>query len=347
MHGDKLLDDHRARRRSREDILLRFKYLSSWQDQYKTYEVIQGYFIHSGPGSERLRELRERAECVTAVARVAEHLGMTGGEVPGVAEYERARKELGIEPSAATIIRRWVVWREVCKAARGERVSQTARQRTQMRAAIKHRLKGEEWLAGLREWLESAPPSLCAADYESWADERNEKSPNLPPVRTAKTIYSALGLPWRVTVKVAQRDLTLAEAQARRMKKLKRDSGEFVTTNGVSFIRGITPAQARHCVQARTFPPYAFRLNRVRVWRRGDVEAHHRGEPFPKRKRGEMQHEIVASYHIMKLCGLTAKQLSEAIHRRSSQIPRPAGCVSKYHYWLRPEVEAWSESRAA
>ncbi len=96
MIDDVVLDDHRARRRARLEVLLRFKDLS-WQDQYKTYEVIQGYFIHSGKGSEALEELRERAECVTAVVRAAEHLGMAEGEAPGVAEYEQARKRLGLE----------------------------------------------------------------------------------------------------------------------------------------------------------------------------------------------------------------------------------------------------------
>lgn len=45
MHGDKLLDDHRARRRARQDVLLHFRALSSWQDQHKVFKVIQGYFI--------------------------------------------------------------------------------------------------------------------------------------------------------------------------------------------------------------------------------------------------------------------------------------------------------------
>src|SRR5271166_6252337 len=143
MRDDSVLDDHRARKRAREEILLRFKDLS-WQDQYKTYNVIQGYFIHSGPGSEALKELRERAECVKAVMKVAEHLELPEGKTPGVEEYEQARKELGLDISSATIIRRWAVWREVCKAARGEKVSLTARQRAHLKAVIRYRTDWEE-----------------------------------------------------------------------------------------------------------------------------------------------------------------------------------------------------------
>ncbi|HEV3035822.1 MAG TPA: hypothetical protein VGX72_13655 [Solirubrobacteraceae bacterium] len=151
-----MLEDHHASESARIDILLRFRELS-WQDQYKTYEVLQGYFIHSGPGSEALQELRERAECVKAVQEVAKHLELPDVSAPGVTEYEQARKELGIELSSATIIHRWAVWREVCKAARGEKVSLTARQRAHLRAVIRTRGDNEEWLTGLREWLTTRP----------------------------------------------------------------------------------------------------------------------------------------------------------------------------------------------
>jgi predicted DNA-binding transcriptional regulator AlpA len=155
-----LASDHRARRRLREDIMLRFMDLA-WQDQYKVYRVIQGYFIHSGPGSEAWRETQRRAECVAAVQKVAEHLGLPEDEAPGVDGYERGRKELGLALSASTIVRRWQVWREVAKAARGERVAMTARQRATLRAAINRRPIGEEWFEGIREWLAERGPSTC------------------------------------------------------------------------------------------------------------------------------------------------------------------------------------------
>lgn len=347
MLDDSAPTDSRARRRARVDLLLTFGELS-WQDQYRVYEVIQGYFFHFGPSADALDELRNRAKCVTAVQRVAKHLGLPEGEMPGVKQYETARKELGMELSSSTIERRWQAWPEVCKAARGERVRMTTRQREQFRALHGHRPKGREWLAGMREWLASAPPSLRAADYNAWVEMHNEEKPEEPPARKASSIRLALGLTWRETIRVARRDLPLAEAQARRLKALKRSSGGFVCARGVALIRGLTISMAtKHARSDPTFPAYAFTLHKVRVWRWDDVEAHHQGRPFPKRKRGEMQGEVFDSDDIMRLCDLSPMQLYPAIRRRRPHVPQPAGRVANYPYWLRADVEAWSEQRRA
>jgi len=341
-----LAGDHQARKRAREDILLKFRELP-WQDQYKTYRVIQGYFIHSGPGIDALEELRRRAECVTAVQQVAAHLGLPEGEMPGVKQYETGRKELGIGLSSSTIERRWQAWPEVCKAARGERVRMTPRQRAQFRALHGRRLKGQEWLTAIREWLESAPPRLHADEYDAWAETRNKEKPDAPPARRAASIRLALSLSWREIIKVAQRDISLADAQAKRLKALKRKSGGFVCMRGVALIRGLTISMANHYAQADpTFPAYAFTLHNVRVWHWDDVEAHHQGKPFPKRKQGEMQSEVVDSAYVMQVCGLRPMQLYPAIRRRSPRVPPPTGRVANYPYWLRVELEAWREQSA-
>src|SRR5664280_308601 len=83
MLDDSAPTDSLARRRARVDLLLTFGELP-WQDQYRVYEVIQGYFFHFGPSADALDELRKRAKCVTAVQRVAKHLGLPAGEMPGV-----------------------------------------------------------------------------------------------------------------------------------------------------------------------------------------------------------------------------------------------------------------------
>jgi predicted DNA-binding transcriptional regulator AlpA len=340
-----LATDHGARTRARQDVLLLFRELS-WEDQHKVSKVIRGYFFHSDQVSKRLEEQDKRAECVEALKRAAAHLGLPEGEAPGIKEYEQARKELGLKLSAWTIERRWSSWPEVRKAVRGERVRMTARQRAEFGAAIRHRPTREEGLASVREWLASRPPSLRSADYDEWAKERNEQRPELRRAPRAKTVGHALGLSWRPVLKVARRELPLAEAHRRRLRTLRRESGGFASMDGVALILGLAPSLARYHIRTDPrFPAHAFMLHHVRVWHWEDVEAHHRGEPFPKRKPGEMQGEVVAIDHIMRLCGLTEKATYRAVRGRSGLVPRPAGRVSKYPYWLRSEVEAWSEQR--
>jgi predicted DNA-binding transcriptional regulator AlpA len=343
MLDDQEPTDSRARRRAREDITLRFKELP-WPDQYRVYEFVQGHFFHSGRGSERLREVRERAECVTAVRRVAKHLGMGEGEAPGVEEYERARKELGIEPSASTIIRRWEAWREVSKAARGERVSQSARQRAQFRAAIKQKPSGEEWLTGVREWLSEKPPTRYTCDYDAWAEERNERRPHAPPVATAESASRSLVLPWSLIVKVAQRDLSLADAQGQVLETLKGEDGEFIATGAVALIHGVTFHRAKLIVRGEGFPAHAFQMRESRIWHLSDVEAHHEGQPFPEREPGGLQGQILTTPEVSDLCGLTVSALWNAVSHGHPTAPPPSGRVRRLHFWFRITVEAWAEA---
>jgi hypothetical protein len=347
MHGDELLKDHPANQRARREVLSRFKALG-WPDQYRIYEFVQGHFIHSGPGSERQREIRERADCVKAVQQVAKHLGLPEGEAPGVEAYKRVSSELGIEPSAATIIRRWGAWREVCKAARGEKVSMTARQRARFRAAIRQKPSGEEWLAGAREWLSEKPPTLYASDYNAWAEERNEQKPHLARVSRAEGAVRSLVLPWSAIVKVAQREISLADAQERELERLKAKDGVFVSSAAIALIHGVTSTQVEGITRSDGFPNHAFTirmgLRTSRIWHLSDVEAHHKGEPFPERVPGGLQHQIMTREEICKVCGLTVSALIYALSRGHQAAPRPAGCVIRNRYWFRISVEAWADA---
>lgn len=339
--------DHRARERQREDILIKFRKLA-WPDQFKIYKVIQAYFIHDTPGTEAWRELAQRAECVEAVTQAAEHLKLPEGEMPGVETYELARKELGLELSASTIIRRWYAWREVVKAAGGERVAMTPRQRAHFHAAIKQKTKGEEWLTGLREWLlkrdPEHEPSRTVAAYNAWADERNEKKPQLPPLAMASSIRHALVLPWGAALEVAKGDLNLADAQTQELTRLLAEDGEFIGAHAIALIFGASLDRTRHMTNAEDFPTHAFTLYGKRVWLLSDTQAHHAGQPFPSRTAGWLQEHILTSHDIRRLCGgLTEDELHGALQppHCGSRIPHPAGRVAGVHYWFRLTVEAW------
>src|ERR1700728_4630048 len=252
--------DSQARRRGREEVISRFRELS-WQDQYEVYEVIQSHFAHSGTGSKVLREQRERADCVKAVQEVTKHLELPEGQAPGVQEYEQTRKALGLELSSATIIRRWNAWREVCKAARGERVSLTVRQRELFRSARKREYRGEEWLAGVREWLSSGASRTYRLDYDAWAIERNESAPHLPPVSTGKSVIDALVLPWTLTLRVARGELNLADAQAEQLAHFTSEGTDFGAVTVIALLHGLSRQRARFMTEKDTpFPAFAFKL---------------------------------------------------------------------------------------
>lgn len=281
-----LATDHRARKRAREDILLRFRDLS-WQDQYKVFEVIQGYFFHDKKGrtGDVLREVRDRAACIEAVERAARHLGLPAGEAPGVEEYDRVQAELGLDIPSAVVRRRWHSWPEVRKAVRGEPVRLTARQRAGLRAAIRRRHTGEEWLAGVREWLREGGRSTCREDYDAWARERDARSPRVPPVALSHSIAGSVLLPWSAIVRVAQGDVSLADAQAEELRRLEAEDGEFVAVRCIALVHGLSHTQATRATRHEGFPAHAFTLYGKRVWRLGDVRAS-RGGALPEPGEG-------------------------------------------------------------
>ncbi len=352
-----LATDHHARKRAREDILLRFRALS-WQDQYKVFEVIQGYFFHDAKGRTGavLREVRDRAACIEAVARAARHLGLPAGEAPGVEEYDRAQAELGLDIPSGVVRRRWHSWPEVRKAVRGEPVRLTARQRAGLRAAIRRRHTGEEWLEGVREWLREGGRSTCQEDYDAWARERNACSTGeaggrrvlaVAPVALSVSIEGAVLLPWSAIVRVAQGHVSLADAQARALERFEAEDGEFVSRRGIALLRGMSQHQARYLMEQDGFPAWAFTLSGARVWRLSDVRAHQAGEAFPARRAGELQGSIMSTAQVRAMLGLSEREMKHSLAwslrspPRVGRAPRPAGKVATHNYWFRISVEAW------
>jgi hypothetical protein len=62
-----LYDDHRARERARQDMLLQFRALLWYEDQHKVHTVERGYFITNDASLKLHREIDNRAECVREV----------------------------------------------------------------------------------------------------------------------------------------------------------------------------------------------------------------------------------------------------------------------------------------
>jgi len=354
-----LATDHRARKRAREDILLRFRDLS-WQDQYKVFEVIQGYFFHDAKGRTAavLREVRDRAACIEAVERAARHLGLPAGEAPGVQEYDRAQAELGLGIASGVVRRSWHSRGEVRKAVRGEPVRLTRRQRAGLRAAIRRRHTGEEWLAGVREWLGEGGQGTCCEDYDAWARDRNAGStgeagsrrvPAVAPVALSGSIAGAVLLPWSIIVRVAAGDVSLADAQAGELRRLEAEDGEFVALRCIALLHGLTSMQAKRATRREGFPAHAFTLYGKRVWRLSDVRAHQAGEPFLSREKGDLQGQVMSSTEVRLLLGLDRMEMIWAVAQtqesppQAGRVPRPAGKVASQHYWWRLSVEAWRD----
>ncbi len=345
-----LATDHRARERAREEIFVLFRDLS-WEDQFKVYEFVQGHFVPSPSASKAFDEAQRRAECVAAIKRVVAHLGLPEGSSLGFREYDKVRGELGMPLSSAAIIRCWGSWAEAGKAARGERVSMTPLQRAHFRAALKRRPSGHgEWLAGVREWLEEGGPSQAEVDYNAWAQKRFEERPGLPLASRASCVRVALGLQWTLVLKVARGDVSLADAQAQRLRTLVREGRGFAGLNIIALLHGLSMHRAIHMSEDPKFPAVAFKLGTCRIWHLSDIKAHRAGRRFPAREPGGLQGEVMDSVQVRALLGLSAKAMNIALGNqlrwnRSPSIPPPHGCVARRHFWWASDVEEWARGR--
>jgi hypothetical protein len=158
------------------------------------------------------------------------------------------------------------------------------------------------------------------------------------------SVGRALMLPWGSIVRVAKRDLSLADAQERELERLKSENGEFVGCGAVALIHGVTFSGVGAVTRGDGFPNLAFVIQRGRIWHLSDVEAHHGGEPFPDRAPGGLQHQVMTTSDISRLCGLRPDAVRDAIYRGRPTVPKPAGRVMGTHYWFRVAVEAWADS---
>jgi hypothetical protein len=289
--------------------------------------------------------LRERAEALDDLAAAARELGVPPGEWPGVEEYQRVAKQLGLRYSSQQIIRRWDYWDDAGAALVGKRISETPKQRAIRRVSSGRRRTHEEYLAGLRDWLAPTPASRTEDDYDAWANAENaRRGPALLPYVGASAVQQGLALSWRWALAVASHELELPEAQQRYLDELIEAAGPLalVGTVGVALILGVGLSYAQELTRRPGFPAPAAQLGRVRAWYRTDVESHHAGKPAPKRSAGELNDRLMASAEVREPLGLRADAFIAAIHRRHfHRVPPPAGSVSQTHYWLRENVEQW------
>ncbi len=146
---------------------------------------------------------------------------------------------------------------------------------------------------------------------------------------------------------MAERDLSLVEAQAQQLRRLKDEGGGFAGTATISLMHGVTTGRGKGITRTDGFPAPAFELGRsMQAWLLTDVEAHHEGRPFPEREPGWLQEQVLNSTQLRELCGLTTAQLGNAIHRGKLAVaPPPAGLVTGLHFWWRRDFESWAAGR--
>jgi predicted DNA-binding transcriptional regulator AlpA len=332
-----------ARKRTPREEVLRRCFELSWPDLVEVWRIIGSYLQPAGETeTEVTKQLRERAQALDYMKQAAEHLGLPAGTAPTGAQYEQARKELGLPLTRRQIELRWEGWRFATLHYRGFRAVETPAQRALRRKTSGRRSKHEGHLAGVRLWLETKPEGRAAEDYDYWRQRHNEQTDGLQVVK-AEAVRRALNLPWSYVLRVADFEMELEEAQAENQARTQQARGalDLASRAEVAHIYGVDGATADSYTRQPGFPPPVAILAGARVWYLSDVEAHHAGRPYPARREGELQDALLDVHEVAEQLLMKEGSLRAALHENRPTVPKPAGQVSKRVYWLREDFEAW------
>jgi hypothetical protein len=335
-----------SRQRTPLEEVLRRCFELPWQDLYEVWRVIGSYIEAGGVRETRIgKQVRERAEALDCLKAAAAHLKLAPDDAPTIEGYKRAREELGLALSARQIELRWEGWQFARLALTGERPVETAAQRSLRRDASGRRWSHEEYLTGVREWLEQKPVSRTRKDYDRWATERNDRTPG-PPLVTSGALRVGFALSWEWILRVAEFDVELDDPQGQHLEELTKASGKLklVGPTGIALLYRTSVANGHELSKQSGFPPPVATLNRMRLWYRKDIEAHRAGRRV-RRRQGELQPRIIDSHEASRRLGKTPASLISAIHKGIKKYPTPAGSVSNNLYWMRDEFEAFLAER--
>jgi predicted DNA-binding transcriptional regulator AlpA len=319
-----------------------------WRDLYEVWRVIGSYLEPAGARETKVaRQLRDRAEAVDCLRRAAAHLDLDpdAGQAPTIEQYEQARADLDLPLSRRQIETRWEGWHFAKLALTGERPVETVGQRSLRRAASGRMRNHEEYLAGVREWLERKRPSTTRDDYDTWTTVRNETSPERPVV-LGHAVERGLSLTWRWVLRVAQFEMEVDEAQALHLEELTAASGPLglIGVAGIALIYKTSRSHATDIAGRSDFPPPVAVVASTRAWYRKDVEAHHSGRKV-RRRQGELQERLVDSVEFSTRTGMARATIHGAVHNQRPSVLPPAGSVAGRTYWLRDDFEAWLAQR--
>lgn len=337
-----------SRQRTPREEVLRRCFELPWEDLYEVWRVVGSYLEPSGARETKVsKQLRERAEAVDCLRRAAERLGLSPDESPTVEQYKSVRDELGLPLTARQIELRWEGWRFATLALTGERSVETSAQRSLRRAASGRRYGHEEYLVGVREWLDGPPKpaSTTTKDYDKWARARNE-SPGARPVVLSTAVNGGLGLTWELVLRVAQFEMQLDEAQQLMLDEMTAASGPFqlVATGGIALIYKTSKGHAGDITGRTGFPAPVAVIGGSKVWYRKDVEAHKAGRKV-RRQGGELQERLVTSGEYSRRSGWTQATIHGLVHNETPSVRKPAGSAGGRTFWLREDFEKWMVER--
>lgn len=311
------------------------------RDQLLAYEAIRDYLAAGGKMIAYDEELDARISAVNALQAVADYHGVNVGELQ-VKQFDAAPEELRGGWRGGQIIKAFDTWRFARETAAGRHPRPTARQRALMSASGAMRLWRDDYLEGVRAWLETDPPKLGARQYNDWSREHNKTLQEGELPYPAYSSIHALGLSWEAVLKVARGEVRLDQAQRSEMKQRHSSttgSHDLVSSIDIRAMTGRPHSTVQLWMHRDTFPTPVLIIGDRRFWLREDIEAFVSEQPFPKRKPNELRGFYVNRNEAAAILGVTPNSMNKIKGR-----PEPV-FNGMTRLWLRSEIEQFRDWR--
>jgi predicted DNA-binding transcriptional regulator AlpA len=306
-------------------------------DQLRAYAELRDYLLAAG-GVRGEPRLDRQVAALEALERVRLHLGLEAA--PTMAEFDASPAELRLELSAQQVGRLFGGYRAAVSHWAGERPAPSAAQEAKRRAAVGRGRSHEAYLAALNVWLKMGPFSEGVRDYNAFAREYNDGGHALW-LPSASAIKKGLTLGWSDCLRVARREISLAEANRHQVEaRESRTDGshDLVGPREIGSIMNVGMTTAWQLSHRDGFPPPALVLGK-RGFLREHVVDYRDGERSWSHERNYLRPLYLDVEQLAAAVAL--KRAVVATRASPSLCPPPTGMVSGCRYWLKADVEAW------
>jgi hypothetical protein len=328
--------------------LLRRFYELAHAQQLAAAELICAYLAANEGEPRSLAALREQSEGLRILTEVAAELRLPTGVAPTVRAFNQSDRARAAGWNASRIVRVFGRWSFATDHIEGRQVRQSAAQRAAERAARRGVSRNrEDYLVGLRRWLDTSPATETTQDYDAWRAEHNATlGAGESPVVTYSMLRKAFRCDWPDLIAVARGELTLKNADGRtRRKSLPREEGPhgLIGFAEVRMLLGLKTTAARRVTRDPAFPAPAYVHPRgawQRLWKRADVERFLAGDPVDDRgvSLQDLYMDAAAVAEALGVAQITVTTGS------TPRVPSPTVRIGGLQLWLRKQINTQLDS---
>lgn len=202
-------------------------------------------------------------------------------------------------------------------------------------------------LDALRAWLATKPIKVTSDIYREWAAVQNKRvAETHEHYPSSNAIGTRLGIAFQDAVRVARGEIEMKDAtQGKRQHERpwwSESEADVVGQKELPAILGVGARAAERRSMKHGFPVAVLLVHDRRLWLRSDVEAYSRDDELPPREPNELAARYTTAMEASQTLAVTINQL-----RFVPGLPKHIGMRSGFRFWLRSEIEAFQQQRAA